>query len=333
MKILKYIFIFILLALLGIVTYLYSLTFSPNGRLDWGQALFLKMNTGLNVQQLKKMTISERVHSADGVAINLDGLQIDTLKITADSLTTYIFKPKNLSQNSPVIVFFHGGGFTLPWTNICTVGASRFCRVFNTIVVAVDYRVAPEYPFPIPNNDCYATLLWTIANIKDWGGNPNQIVVAGLSAGATLAATVTIKAQQQHLTNIKYQILDCPVTYLPFKTNAYQKLQSGNQEQEIDKYILESYLPNISDRSNPLALPYFADSLSNLPPAYVVTCEFDPIKDTGRDYAVKLKKARVPVIHQEMKGMGHSMAGPFNESDRVNLCRQIAEDARKYLNK
>lgn len=331
MKILKYISILLFTILIGVVGYIYSLTFTPHGRLNWGQALFLKMGDGAvgQIEQLKKMSVSERAHTADAVAVNLDGLHIDTLKITKDSLTTYIFKPKKLAKNSPVVVFFHGGGFTLPWTNISAVGASRFSRVFNTIVVAVDYRVAPEHPFPMPNNDCYATLLWTIANIKDWGGNPNQIILAGGSAGATLAATVAIKAMRQHLTNIKYQILDCPVTYLPFQTDSYQKLKSKNQEAE--KYALESYLPNIADRSNPLALPYLADSLSNLPPTYIVTCEFDPIKDTGRDYAIKLKNAKVPVIHQEMKGMIHSMAGPFNEKDRTELCAEIAKASQKYV--
>ena len=204
--------------------------------------------------------------------------------------------------------------------------ATRLARTFNAIVVGVDYRVAPEHPFPTPNNDCYATLLWTIQNIKKWEGNPNQIIVAGESAGATLATTVAIKAREENLTNIKYQLLDCPVTYVPFKTDAYQKFKNGYYLQEAEMLFgIESYLPNEADYTNPLAMPYYAADLSNLPPAFVITSEFDPLKDTGRDYAKKLTDAKIPTIHKEVKGMLHCIPGPLNEKDRTDLYAQIAK--------
>ena len=229
MKILKIILIFILTVFLISVGYIYSLTFQPEGRLDWGQALFLKVvgNNDEQIELLKKMTVQERSHFTDAVPFNTAGLNIDTLKITKDSLTVFIFKPQHLSKNSPVIVYFHGGAFVLPWTNVSVTYASLLARSFNAIVVGVDYRVAPEYPFPTPNNDCYATLLWTIENIEKWEGNPNQLIIAGESAGATLATTVAIKAKKEQLINIKFQILDCPVAYIPFKSYAYQKFKRG----------------------------------------------------------------------------------------------------------
>lgn len=332
MKILKYISVFLLTVLIVAAGYIYSLTFTPEGRLDWGQAIFLKLvgNTDGQVELLKKMSVDQRSHSTDAIiAINTEGLHIDTLKITKDSLTAYIFKPNNLPKNSPVVVYFHGGAFVIPWTTLSFTLAVSWAHLFNAVVVAVDYRVAPEHPFPIPNNDCYASLMWTIQNIEKWGGNPNKIIVAGESAGATLAATVAIKAKKEHLSNIKYQLLECPVTYLPFKTVAYQKLKRGYFLEESQMlYALESYLPNKADT---LALPYHADSLSNLPQAYIITCEFDPTKDTGRDYAQKLKEAKVPIIYKEMKGMLHCIPGPFNEKDRQELYNEIAKEIRKVL--
>ncbi|WP_299754120.1 alpha/beta hydrolase [uncultured Pontibacter sp.] len=329
MKTLKITFILILTASLISVGYIYSLTFQPEGRLDWGQVLFLKM-VGDNDEQialLKKMNVQQRSHFIDALPFNTAGLTIDTLEITNDSLTVFIFKSQHLTKNSPVIVYFHGGAFVLPWTNLSVTYASRLANSFNAIVVGVDYRVAPEHPFPTPNNDCYATLLWTIQNIEKWEGNPNQIIIAGESAGATLATTVAIKAKEENLTNIKYQLLDCPVSYIPFKTDAYQKFKRGYYLEETEMLFgVESYLPNKADYTNPLAMPYYAVNLSNLPPAYVITTEFDPLRDTGRDYVRKLKEANVPTIHKEVKGMLHCIPGPLNEKDRTKLYNQIAKE-------
>jgi len=329
MKKLKILFILVLTISLISIGYIYSLTFQPEGRLNWGQALFLKM-VGDNDEQialLKKMTVQQRSHFTDAVPTNTTGLNIDTLKITNDSLTVFIFKPKHLPKNSPVIVYYHGGAFVLPWNKVSVTYATRLARSFNAIVVGVDYRVAPEYPFPTPNNDCYATLLWTIQNIEKWKGNPNQIIVAGESAGATFATTVAIKAKEEQLTNIKYQLLDCPVTFIPFKTDAYQKFKQGYFLEEAEMVFgVESYLPNKADYTNPLSMPYYADNLSNLPPTFVITSEFDPLKDTGRDYAKKLVDAKVPTIHKEVQGMLHCIPGPLNEKDRTELYNQIAKE-------
>ena len=113
MRILKTFLILILTTFVISVGYIYSLTFQPEGRLDWGQALFLKI-VGDNAQQitlLKKMTVQQRSHFTDAVRVNTNDLSIDTLKITKDSLTVFIYKPFNLPKNSPVIVYYHGGAF------------------------------------------------------------------------------------------------------------------------------------------------------------------------------------------------------------------------------
>ncbi|GGF04489.1 alpha/beta hydrolase [Flavobacterium limi] len=336
MKTIKYILLFILFAIIGIVSYVYFLTHTPQGRLNWGQAVFLKLTATDDVSEiankLKKMSVSERSHFIDQMPINLEGVSVDTLKITKDSLTAYIFKPKTFDKNSPVIIYYHGGAFILPWTNLSVSYATRFSKLHNAIVVAVDYRVAPEHAFPIPNNDCFATFLWTISTIKKWGGSPDNIIVAGESAGATFASLVAIKAKQENFTNIKYQILECPAAYSPFETQAYNHFKIGYYLQEPEmKYAIASYLPNVVDRTNPLAFPFYSDNLSNLPPAYIITCEFDPLKDTGKDFAKKLKSAKVPVVLKEMKGMLHSIPGPLNEKDRENLYNKVLIESQRYL--
>ncbi len=144
MKTIKYISLIALVTIIGVVGYIYYLTFTPHGRLNWGQAVFLKLAATDDVaERLKKMTILERSHFIDAMPINLEGISVDTLKITKDSLTTYIFRSKNFNQDSPIVVYFHGGAFVLPWTNLSVSYASRLSRLYNAIVVAVDYRVAP----------------------------------------------------------------------------------------------------------------------------------------------------------------------------------------------
>jgi acetyl esterase len=329
MKFLKIVLVLLLTFILLSFGYIYSLTFTPAGRINWGQALFLKLvgDNNEQIEKLKKMDVKQRSHFIDALPFDTKGLKVDTLKITKDSLKIYVFSPENLPKNSPVVVYFHGGAFVLPWTNQSVNYATLLARTFNAVLVGVDYRVAPEHPFPIPNNDCYATFLWTIQNIQKWNGNPNQIILAGESAGATLASTVAIKAKENKMNNVKYQILDCPVAYLPFQTVAYQKFKNGYflEENEMN-FAVTSYLPNHSDYKNALALPYFTEDLSNLPPTFLITCEFDPLRDTGRDFAKKLVKAKNKTIHKEMKGMIHCIPGPFNENDRIKLYTEIAKN-------
>jgi acetyl esterase len=329
MKIIKIIILSVLTMSLVLAGYIYSLTFNPEGRMDWGQAMFLKLvgNNDSQIAALKKMSIQERSHFADGVPININGFKIDTLTITKDSLKIFIYRQSNLPENSPVIVYYHGGAFLLPWHNVSVTYATLLAQTFNAIVVGIDYRVAPEYSFPIPNNDCYAALEWTIQQIQQWGGDSTQIMLAGESAGATLATTVAIRAKKENLIQLKYQLLDCPVSYIPLNTEAYKKFKNGYFLEENEMlYGVESYLPNVSDYTNKQAMPFYEDSIIDIAPAIVITCEFDPLRDTGRDYAKKLTDANIPTKHIEMKGMLHCMPGPFNEKDRFKLYSALAKE-------
>ena len=237
-----------------------------------------------------------------------------------------------MTQNRPVIIYFHGGAFVLPWTNLSMTYATLLAYSFNAIVIGIDYRVAPEYPFPTPNNDCYSALLWTIQNARKWGGNPDQIILAGESAGATLAATTAIRASKENIANVKYQILDCPVSYIPYETEAYKKFKRGYfLEESFIVFGVNSYLPNTTDYSNPLAMPFYEENLLKLAPAIVVSCEFDPLRDTGNDYAKKLANAEISISHMEMKGMLHNMSGPLNQFDRAKLYGEMAKKINNSL--
>lgn len=330
-RILKYIGLFLIFLILGIVVYVYSLTFTPEGRLDWGQALFIKLISGQGSSEaVEKMNLEQRRHLFSNIPYP-DIEKIDSLKITSDSLQIYIFKPKNVPTNSPIVIYYHGGGFILPWTTISEARARKYAITFNKIVVGIDYRVAPENPFPIPNDDCYSTFKWVIKNGHSFGGNPDKIMVIGESAGATLSAIVAQRARNEGLTNIKYQALDCPGVDLPFKYKSYKKFNKKEYNGGT-QFTISSYLPNLKleDSSNAEIFPLYAN-LSGLPPAFVITCQFDLLKDQGLAYSEKLKMAKVPTRYLEVKGMLHNIPGPFNEKDRDKVTSLIAEEVKKYL--
>lgn len=332
-KILKFTSIFLILLFAGIIGYVYSLTFTSQGRLDWGQALTLRLfKPNVGIEDIKKMNVEQRRQLLSGIPINGKVASIDSLKITSDSLQIFIFKPKNLPPNSPIIVDFHGGGFTTPWSNLSQNYALNYANKFNKIVVGVDYRVAPENPFPIPQNDCYATLKWVIENAKKIGGNANEIIVIGESSGGTLAAAVAQRAKMEGLSNIKFLILDCPSVDLPFKYESFKKYSTGYFLEKSDiEFAYASYLPNPKDCSNPYALPIFDKNLTGLPPTYIITAEFDPLKDQAIAYLEELKKANVKTYYKELKGMLHVMPGPFNEKERDKMYFEVAEAMKKHV--
>ncbi|MFN8355866.1 MAG: alpha/beta hydrolase [Spirosomataceae bacterium] len=328
-RILKYITVFLLILILGFAGYVYSLTFTAEGRLDWGQALFAKLSSGQgDIGALKKMNLEQRRQVFSNIPYP-EIATIDSLKITSDSLQIYIFKPKDVPTNSPIVVYYHGGGFVFPWTTISEARARKYAIALNKIVVGVDYRVAPENPYPIPNDDCYKTFKWVIDNGLSFGGNPDKIMLIGESAGATLTATVAQRARDEGLTNIKFQVLDCPAVDLPFKYESYKKLNKV-YDHGGTQFTLDSYLPKLEDRNNAKAFPLYAN-LSGLPPAFVITCQFDVLKDQGLAYAEKLKRAKVPTKYLEVKGMLHTIPGPFNEKDRDKVTSLIVEETKKHI--
>jgi acetyl esterase len=330
-KILKYLALFLLVLAFGIIVYVYSLTFRPEGRLDWGQALFLKMlsfNATDGSEPLK--SLEERRHFFDFVPYDNGTNTIDSMKVTEQNLPLYIFKPKNLRPNAPVIFYLHGGAFKTPWNNTSQQAALRYARYFDALVVGLDYRVAPEFPYPNSHEDAYEGLLWVIDNIKKHGGDPQKIIVAGESSGATIAALVAIKARDEGLTNIKYQIFDCINADDVRKYPSADLLKKGYFPENDIEGIYGYYLPKKEDQKNPKVWPLNHD-LKGLPPAYISTTEFDFLKDTCKEFYKKLKAEGTPAYYNEEKGMVHCMIGAFNEGDLDKLYAEIAQEAQKYV--
>lgn len=332
LKIIKYFSLSILVLALILVCYIYSLTFTPYGRMDWRQAAFAKLVSfdTKTEEQLTKMTLEEYRNMIPPMPLEPVG-SIDTLHITQDSLPLFIYKPVGLSPNAPIVIYYHGGGFFQPFGSLSNAYARQYANRFKAVIVAVDYRTAPQHPFPTHVNDCYNTFKWVVENAQIIGGNPQKIAVVGESAGGNIATVITQKAKKDGFTNIKYQVLFCPSTDIGHpssypSTNFFEGyLLDTAQINFVYKYITKTNENGL----NPELSPLLAPSLSGLPPAFVITAEFDPLHDEGLAYAQRLEKEGVLTKYKDLKGCIHVMAGPFMENELNALNAEIASALEK----
>ena len=222
---------------------------------------------------------------------------------TAD-LPIRIYKPTE-AVNLPVIIYFHGGGFVLNFLDIYDASLSRLANQTGYAIVSVNYQKAPEHPFPIPFDDCYATLQWVIAHADEIGVDRNSIAVAGDSAGATLASAVAIKARDNKVA-ISAQLLIYPCNGIDFETESYIRNAVGfGLSTEAMQWFWKQYLPTSENYENPYAVPMSAQTLEGCAPAVVISAEYDPLLSDAENYVTKLKAGSVPVIYRQFDGMIH----------------------------
>lgn len=202
----------------------------------------------------------------------------------------------NKQDNLPVILLIHGGGWVWGSINSHDTLARELCAACQAIIVAVDYRLAPEHKFPEGLNDCVAALKWVSENISKYQGNPDKITILGDSAGGNLSAAVTHIARDNKIAKIISQVLIYPVLDSDFETDSYNRCSKNYfLTKQNMKWFWSLYINSEEDLNNHLAAPLRASEFSNLPPALVITTDFDPLQDEAKKYAQNLKKANVPV--------------------------------------
>lgn len=262
---------------------------------------------------------SPSMHSIDNMDITVrDGAQIPIR----------IYKPSG-TDNLKTIVFNHGGGFVLrnidSHDNLCR----RIAQKTNALVISVGYRLAPEYKFPIPVYDCYDALLWASENCSIWGGNPDQLVVMGDSAGGNLSTVVTLLARDENGPKISKQVLIYPCLDARLKYQSIDTYKDGYLlTKDMMKWFVNHYAQTQEDVLNPLMSPLLSKDLSNLPPAFVSTSDHDPLRDEGKDYYSKLVEAGNKAIFKEYKNTIHGFANMPRITKQANV---LVNDIAQFL--
>ena len=221
----------------------------------------------------------------------------------------------------PVLVYFHGGGWVIGNLEAYDPTCRALTNAAGCIVVAMEYRLAPEHKFPAAPEDCYAALQWVVAHAAAIGGDPTRLAIGGDSAGGNLTAVVAQMARDRGGPNLVYQLLVYPVTDYHFDTASYRENADGYLlTKDAMVWFWHHYLRSAADGSNLLASPLRAQNLRGLPPALILTAEFDPLRDEGEAYAARLREAGVPVTLKRYNGMIHgffSLGAVFDQGKQA----------------
>ncbi len=257
--------------------------------------------------------------------------KIDTIAIPGPlgSIKARFYFPRIDKETPlPVFVFFHGGGWALgtldEYESIC----QKICYQTPCLVISVDYHLAPQYKFPEPLNDCYTATQWIAERVQQFGGDPNRLAIGGDSAGGNLAAAVTLMARDKKTPRIQSQVLIYPVLNHQFDTLSYFLFGNGYYlTRDIMQLFWKVYLRHPHDGHHPYASPLQALSLAQLPPALMISAEFDPLRDEGLAYAWRLHQDRVPVTLKRY----NTLHGFINFEQELDVADQSLEEISRYL--
>lgn len=242
-----------------------------------------------------------------------------------------IYTPRGEAERRPAIVFFHGGGFVLCSLDTHDATCRELAQGTGAIVLSVDYRLAPEAKFPAAPEDCYAVTQWTALRARELGIDPQRIAVAGDSAGGNLAAVVSLMCRDRGGHMPVHQLLIYPVTDFAFDSESYRTNGEGYfLTKDMMRWFWHHYLESDADGENALASPLRATNLAGLPPATVVTAEYDPLRDEGRAYAERLVAAGVPTDYRNYDGVFH---GFFGMTAQLPRARKAVDEACAALRK
>lgn len=217
-----------------------------------------------------------------------------------------VYSPKG-KQNLPVLLYFHGGAFIYGTPEQYDFIFYQLALDVDMIIVSVDYRLAPEHPFPAAMEDGYDALLWLSESADQIGGNKNRIMIGGSSAGATIAASITHYARDKKEINIQHQYLLYPPTDHLLETSSMKEWANAPmQTKKAAEWMWKHYLPHPMIQPPQYSVPLQEKDFKNLPEATIIVCELDPLKDEGKQYAKKLQDAGVSVILVEIEGAVHA---------------------------
>jgi acetyl esterase len=234
----------------------------------------------------------------------------------------------------PCLVFFHGGGWTVGNIQLADRPSRSLANATGCVVVAVNYQKAPEHPYPTALDDCFATAGWVLQQAAELNVDRTQIGVGGDSAGGNLAAAVALRARETGDVHLAFQLLIYPAVDPDMDfPSARDNAEGYALTTAAMRWFWDQYVPDRALRGDPFASPLRAPSLQGLPPAIVVTVEYDPLRDEGERYADRLEQAGVTVVRHSYPGTIHGflwMAGALTDDFR-RMMDDLAHDVPALL--
>ncbi|MCX6198164.1 MAG: alpha/beta hydrolase [Bacteroidetes bacterium] len=292
--------------------------------------LFGKLRKPIDPENDSIESLRKKAERAAWLGTLLFDKHVAVKKVTdanADGVPIRIYQ-NNDSANQRVIIYYHGGGFVLygltSHDNVCR----RLCKTNNCIVVAVDYRLAPEFSFPHSHIDAFTAIQWVRKNISIYGGNPDDLVVAGDSAGGNLSACMAHCCKKENVP-LKAQVLIYP--WIDGKLNNPSIDRKGHGyllEKETMFWFQSQYTPRKEDQCHPAVSPCYETDFANLAPAFILTAEFDPLVDDGYKYFKQLEAGGNGGVYKEYKNLFH---GFFNLPGVAPISMQSYFDIRDFL--
>lgn len=299
--------------------------------LEAGRLSGIKRISELSVADARKQ-YHRLITSRSSKVIDVGPVRNFFIAASSDSIPVRLYKPKNYKSLEPIplLIYFHGGGHVIGSLETHDSICRRFCEGASCGVLSVDYRLAPEFPFPAAINDAIDTLFWAKKNANTLGVDPYRIAVGGDSAGGNLAAALTLLVRDREEANLCFQLLIYPVLDMTFSSKSHKEFSNGFGilDTETDMWFRSHYIPDQSMWTNFRASPIFASSHERLPETFLVLAELDLLYSEGVAYHNLLLEAGNKSELKVFPGMIH---GFITAIDNLELARQAQLSIIKKL--
>ena len=301
---------------------------------------FIDTLPSIDLSDLKAVKHSRKNSFQASQDIDTSSLEITDLEIpgpeNSPPVSIRIYKPKENRKNGPGLLYIHGGGFILGSIDGEHIGSANIAMNLNIIVVSVEYRLAPEFPYPAAIEDCYAALQWFATNAQSMGVDKTHIGICGQSAGGGLSAGTALLARDRKGPELCFQFLGIPEVDDRLNTHSMTQFvdtpvwNRPNAEMSWQYYLGDEWQPGGSDV--PIyAAPSRATDLSGLPPAFITVMEFDPLRDEGINYAMKLLASGVSTELHAYPGTFHGSSMVVNAKVSQRASKEMLEALARGL--